>query len=181
METRSITAAILMLACAPLFAAESGVLAERAVSSAGAIHAIPDAAHRPDPKKHYRIVFGLTAGAQAPAAINPGLDRVARAVNLYRASGVPKRNLTVVAVVSGEATAAMLDSYHYREKFGVDNPNIRVIDELREAGVEVSVCGQAVVGQHYPLEWVSKLVTISLSALTTITTLQQQGFSYMPL
>jgi hypothetical protein len=34
---------------------------------------------------------------------------------------------------------------------------------------------------HYPDEWASKDVTLSLSALTTITVLEQKGYALMPL
>jgi intracellular sulfur oxidation DsrE/DsrF family protein len=52
---------------------------------------------------------------------------------------------------------------------------------LRKAGVDVAVCGQAMAEHHYADEWASKDVTLSLSALTTITVLEQKGYALMPL
>jgi intracellular sulfur oxidation DsrE/DsrF family protein len=43
------------------------------------------------------------------------------------------------------------------------------------------VCGQAVAEHDYPYEAIDRHVTLALSALTTITELQQQGYALMPL
>ena len=71
----------------------------------GRIHYLRDSAYQPFPDQTYKIVFGLTRGAKQPGEVNPGLDRVARTVNLYVAAGVPLKQLKFVAVASGEATA----------------------------------------------------------------------------
>lgn len=152
-----------------------------AIHSAGRMHALPDASYQPDAKASYRVVFGLTAAAASPDKVNPGLERVARTVNLYTSVGVPLKHLHFVAVASGGATAIALDDAHYRKQFGVANPNLAVIDELRKAGVDIAVCGQAVAEHDYPYDGIDKRVTLALSALTTITELQQKGYALMPL
>lgn len=145
----------------------------------GKIHYLPDAAYQPDADKTYKIVFSLSKAGKTPADVSPALDHVARAVNLYVASGVPLERLKIVAVAHGPATALALDDEHYRQKFGVDNPNLKLISELREAGVDVSVCAQAVAEQGFEYAWVADQVTVALSALTTVTTLQSQGYVLM--
>ena len=147
----------------------------------GRIHALPDSAYRPDRNSHYQIVFDLTAGAKSPADVNPALDRVARTVNLYIASGVPLSHLKFVAVAHGAATSLALDDEHYRASFGVPNPNLPLIALLRKAGVDVAVCGQAFGELKYDYAWLDKSVTLSLSALTTVTTLEHAGYVLQPL
>ncbi|MDQ7995254.1 MAG: DsrE family protein [Luteibacter sp.] len=151
------------------------------ITSAGHTEAAPRVTHLPDPHAEYRIVFSLSSASNSPSEINPGLDRVARSVNLYTDAGVPLNHLHVVAIVYGGATDLVLDQTHYREKLHADNPNLAVIDELRKAGVEVSVCSQAIAGHHYSFGWVDPRVTVSLSGLTTVTALQAQGYAFMPL
>lgn len=151
------------------------------ITAAGAFHPLPQAAYQPDRAATYKVVFALTKDSDKPAEVNPGLERVARTVNLYAASGVPLQQLKFVAVAYGPATAMVLDDAHYRAQFGVANPNLAVIGQLRKAGVEVVVCGQAVAEHHYQNDWVAKDVTLALSALTTITGLEQQGYALMPL
>lgn len=152
-----------------------------AISSAGAIHPLPHAAYQPDKRATYKVVFSMTSESSKPGVINPALEHVARAVNLYAASGVPLTHLKFVAVAHGKATSIALDDEHYRKKFGMNNPNRAAIRELRAAGVDIAVCGQALAEQGYEAGWIARDVTLALSALTTITTLEHQGYAFVPL
>ncbi len=152
-----------------------------AITAAGATHPVPHAAFLPDRNATYKVVFSMTKPSAKPDEVNPALERVARTVNLYAASGVPLDHLKFVAIAYGPATALVLDDAHYRAKFGVANPNLAAIAQLRKAGVTVAVCGQAVAENHFEYAWVAKDVEVALSALTTITELQQQGYALMPL
>jgi DNA-binding transcriptional ArsR family regulator/intracellular sulfur oxidation DsrE/DsrF family protein len=152
-----------------------------AIHDAGRIHALPDAAYQPDPDATYKVVFAMTRASEDPAKVNPSLQRLARTVNLYVNAGVPLKHLKFVAVASGPATAMALDDAHYRKLYGVANPNLKVIGELRADGIDVAVCGQAVAEHDYHYDWVDDHVTVALSALTTITELQQKGYALMPL
>jgi intracellular sulfur oxidation DsrE/DsrF family protein len=152
-----------------------------AIEGFGKMHNLPDAAYKPQPGHVYKIVFSLTSGAKQPDQKNPALDRVARTVNLYVAAGVPRKDLKFVAVASGAATPFVLDDAHYRAAYGVANPNLAEIAALRKAGVDIAVCGQAVAEHGYQYGWVDNSVTLALSALTTVTTLEQKGYALMPL
>ena len=90
-------------------------------------------------------------------------------------------DIQVVHQTALAATPLALDDAHYRAAVGVGNPNTELIEKLRAAGVDVSVCGQAVAEHHYSYDWIGKHVTLTLSALTTITTLQHQGYSLVPM
>jgi len=46
----------------------------------------------------------------------------------------------------GAAINAILDDAHYKEKFGVSNPNLKVLAELKKSGVKLFVCGQNLFG-----------------------------------
>jgi intracellular sulfur oxidation DsrE/DsrF family protein len=151
------------------------------VQGAGKMHFLPDAAYKPRADQTYKVVFALSKGAKSPTEVNPALDHVARAVNLYAASGVPLDNLKFVAVAYGDATPLVLDDTQYRAAFGVPNPNLPIIEKLRAAGVDVAACGQAVAEHHYQYSWVDKRVTLSLSAITTITTLENHGYALLQL
>ena len=73
-------------------------------------------------------------GAKSPTAVNGALDHVARTVNLYAAAGVPLDHLKFVAVVSGPATPVVLNDAQYKAAYGVANPNLALIAELKKAG-----------------------------------------------
>jgi intracellular sulfur oxidation DsrE/DsrF family protein len=147
----------------------------------GPMHYLPDAAFKPQPDHVYKIVFALTQGPKSPDIVNPALDHVARTVNLYAASGVPLSHLKFVAIAYGAATPLALDDAHYRAAYGVANPNLPLIAELKKAGVTVAACGQAVAEHHFSYDWLASNITLALSGLTTVTTLESQGYVLMPL
>src|SRR3546814_15875292 len=108
------------------------------------MHYRPDGAYKPRADQTYKIVFSPTQASKSPDAVNAGLDHVARTVNLYAAAGVPLDHLKFVAVAYGAATPLALDNAQYRAAYKVDNPNLPLIAELKKAGIDVPVVGQAV-------------------------------------
>ncbi|WP_206998530.1 DsrE family protein [Trinickia mobilis] len=184
---KSIAAATLIAATAVSFAAHAqqgepqGFWSTPTIQGYGPIHFLPDAAFKPRADQTYKIVFAMTQAAKSPDAVDPALDHVARTVNLYAAAGVPLSHLKFVAVAYGAATPLVLDDAHYRAAYGVANPNLPLIAELKKAGVTVAVCGQAVAEHHFNYDWVASDITPALSGLTTVTTLESQGYVLMPL
>ena len=177
--------AVLLMGCGNVFAEKAepapGFWTTPTVRDFGKIHMLPNAAYIPEKNATYKIVFALTKPSKAKDEVNAALDHVARTVNLYVASGVPLAQLKFVAVAYGEATPLALSDAAYRKKFGVANPNLPLIAALRDAGVDVAVCAQAVAEHHFAYGDVDESVTTALSGLTTVTTLEHQDYSLMPL
>lgn len=151
------------------------------IAGAGRIHPMPQAAYQPDRHATYKVVFSLSKAGEKPGAVSPSLDHVARAINLYVSAGVPLSHLKFVAIAAGAATPIVLNDVQYRKKYGVANPNLALIAQLRKAGVDVAVCAQAVAEHDFQYDWVDPRVTVALSGLTTVINLQQQGYALMPL
>lgn len=86
----------------------------------------------------------------------------------------------MVAIVYGPATPLVMTAAAYKAKFKVANPNLALIDALKQAGAQVHVCSQALNGQQISPSSVADDVTVDLSALTTLATLQLQGFALIP-
>ena len=151
-----------------------------AVPDFGASVSLPDASMQPDKNTEYKVVFNVT-GEGPNEKINPSLERVARAANIFASAGVPLSHLHFIAVIHGPATQAVLDNDHYKEKFNLDNPNVKLIGELKSAGVKVIVCGQALAAKKFPHEWVNPNVEITLSAISAVIILEQQGYVIFPM
>ena len=182
MKPTTVLAAVLGLTIAATsIHAADGFWQTPTIHGAGKMHALPQAAYQPNAKATYKVVFNMTMASPKPDEVSPALQRVARTVNLYVNAGVPLSHLHFVAVASGAATAIALDDAAYSKLYHVPNPNLPVIEQLRKAGVDVSVCGQAVAEHEYSYESIDKHVTLSLSALVTVTELQQKGYALMPL
>lgn len=149
-----------------------------AIQGYGPVHPLPKAAEQPSPKKIYKVVFDVTKGGKGKSKVNPGLDHVARAVNVFASAGVPLSHLKFVAVIHGPATPSVLKDHKYREKFGTSNPNVKLIAALRKAGVKVEVCGQALADNHFKHQWVDSKVTITLSALSDLAIYGDRGYAF---
>lgn len=183
----ALVAAALMMS-APSFAAgsvasffhePSGFWSEPTIAGAGRIHYNKDLAFQPNPKGTYKVVFGITKMGAAPNKVSKSWSHVARAVNLYVAAGVPVSHLKFVAIAFGGGTATVIDNAHYKAKYGVDNPNLKIIKELKAKGVKVAVCRQAVAEHHFSRDWVSKDVQLAVSGLTTLIDFQLKGYALL--
>jgi intracellular sulfur oxidation DsrE/DsrF family protein len=148
------------------------------IPNVGGVVPLPDAAEQP--RKGAKVVFDITADAK-PADVNKGLERVARLLNLYGSVGLEASDLRIALVVHGEATKSVLSNNIYRSKFATDrNPNLALIGELRKAGVEVFVCGQALAYKGFERSEVSEGVRVASAALTVVINRQADGYSYVP-
>lgn len=179
--TASIAIAGLVSSGAVSASESAGFWATPTIQGYGKSHYFPNGKYKLQANQTYKVVFAVTKGVKSPSDVNPALNHVARAINLYVDSGVPLNHLKFVAVVYADATSLVLNNTQYKAAFGVPNPNLALIEELRAAGVDVTVCSQAVSEYNYKYEWVDKNVTLSLSGLTTITTLEHKGYSLMQL
>ena len=149
------------------------------VEGFGAILPRPNAIEQP--RSGAKVVFDATADAK-PDAINKGLDRVARLLNLYGSNNMPASDVKVAIVFHGEATKSILSDAAYEQRFGqTANPNLPLIRKLQDAGVEVMVCGQALNYKGFPDAEVADGIPIAASALTVLMNKQADGHAYIPM
>jgi intracellular sulfur oxidation DsrE/DsrF family protein len=147
------------------------------IKNFGGIYEIPSATVFADKSIEYKIVVDAMMAASANDEINPALNNLARLLNLHGLNGTTKEKMNVVAVVHNLATQSVLSNEAYKAKFGVDNPNSQLLDELAESGVKVFVCGQSLKGRGYLDMKLHPTVTVSISALTILTTYQMYGYA----
>ncbi|MBX2945225.1 MAG: DsrE family protein [Cyclobacteriaceae bacterium] len=148
------------------------------VRNFGGIYDIPDAVERPDPTLDYKIVIDLAGGSENPAVINDHLNNIARMINLHGIGGVPKEKIKVVVAIHNQATYSIMDNESYNQRYKVDNPNLALYKALREAGVELFVCGQSLIGRNIDKTKISPDIKIATSMLTVLTTYQLKGYAW---
>ena len=149
-----------------------------AIAGYGRIVPLPDAAIQP--AAGHRVIFDVTAAASDPGAVNPGLDHVARYVNLLASAGVRPKNAPVVAVVHGDATEAVLDDSAYHIRHERKNPNAELIRALEAQGVKLYVCGQALAGENVDPKAVVDDVEVATSAITVLAAFQMRRYALVP-
>lgn len=112
----------------------SAPAAAQVVNGYGTVRPMKDAQEPPSPKLRYRVVFDISKAAGQPNKVNPGLDRVARFVNLLAREGIRPDRGDVVAIIHGPATPSTLSAETHRKRNGAPNPNIDLIRQLTAAG-----------------------------------------------
>lgn len=182
LRTLKLTAAgalgVAMLATSAL-AAGADFWSYPAIQSYGPVHVWPGVVLMPDKQTIYKAVFDVTQPSKDAKKVSPALDHVARAVNVFAAGGVPLDHMKFVVIVHGPATTDILNEKAYEAKFHAANPNLKVIDALRKAGVEVLVCGNALADLKFDPSEVNPQVKVALSALSTLVILEDQGYALM--
>ena len=166
----------------PVFMGAAAAMAQPSfpvIKGHGGIQSTIGAGERPDEALRYRVVFNVTKPAAA-GKTNPTLERVARFVNLLGADGVRPQAGDLVAIVHGAATPSVMKDQAFKARFGSANPDLAVIAALRNAGVEVHVCSQALAGNKIVRGDVNPLVQVDVAALTTLANLQLRGYAMIP-
>lgn len=147
----------------------------------GRVHPRPDAAAQPDPNADYKVIVDVVHGSKEKGEVYGSLERLARLVNLMGFAKVPPEHVHIVAVLEGEAGFAAANNAVYRKHFKTDNPNLKLLHELKQAGVELLVCGQALAENGLVDADVGPDITVSLSALSDFAVYGHRGYSYMQL
>ncbi len=139
---------------------------------------VPEATEMPDPTLDYKFLFELTSlnPDSASKDVDYGLAEVARVINLHVASGVPLKKISVVIVIHAAALKAFGTNAYYKEKFKTDNPNIKVVEELKKLGTRFIACGQAMNFLEVKKEDMLPDVKVSLTAQTVISSYQLKGY-----
>ncbi len=139
---------------------------------------VKDPTEIPDPNISYKLLFELTANNPDSTIkeINDALAEVARKINLHVASGIPLKRIIPVVVVHAGALYAFTTDACYKEKYKVDNPNLKLVNELAAMGTRFIACGQAMAFLDIKKEFLLPVMKVSLTAQTALSHYQLIGF-----
>lgn len=142
----------------------------------GPVYPVPDANFRADREIDMKAVFDVSRKPSDSSRVNPSIETAARFLNLHLKNGYQKDKLKVAMVIHGRAVKDLLTSEHYRQEFGIDNPNIALIGTLFDAGVELVLCGQSSAYHGVDLSKAVPGSQMALSAMTALVHLQNEGY-----
>lgn len=176
MRTLALCCFVLVAAIAPA-AAEESAFDFPQVAGYGGVVAIQGAAELP--RRGAKIVFDITSDSK-PEEVNKGLEAVARYLNLNAQAGHKPGDVKLALVLHGGATKAALgDTAYAKHTSAPQNPNLKLIRELKSHGVEVFVCGQSLARNRFAAGGVTSDLTIAVSALTVNVNKQLDGYAYL--
>ena len=141
---------------------------------------VPGAKELPDPNVTYKVVFDVAGAASKIDEVNPGLEGVVRYLNTLAKNGVPAEHRKIAVVFHQKSTPIVMNNQAFRSRFeGHDNPNISLIQQMKQAGVDFRVCGQAVLANNIDPKTIQPEIELDLWALTTLVDLQLQGYVHV--
>lgn len=128
----------------------------------------------------YRTVFDAAAYSDDLASLNTRLVSVARFLNMHVRNGTPLERMDVAVVLHGPALKTVFNHEAYRTRYGVDNPNLELVQRLADAGVNFYVCGQSMAFGGFARSELAGPAKVALSAMTMLTELQNRGYALIP-
>ena len=169
---------LLLIQCSNLFAEK--LQKAPILTDFGPVYAVKHK-ETPLPKNYiYKAVFDVTTTASDPIDHSRRLESVARFINMHALNGVPLDKMDIAVVIHGKAAKDSLVNSAYQLKYEVDNPNKEMIEQLHSSGVKFYICGQTAVFLGYERKDLLAPVEISLSAMTQLVILQNEGYALLP-
>ena len=125
----------------------------------------------------YRIAWGVNVGPSTPDSVVPAFRTVANFLYVGDANGVPRSNMHLAIVVWGTATHSLLKNDAYRAAKGSGNATIPLLQALHDAGVQIIVCGEALINRKLSRDDLLPFVKIAPTATLAMATLHAQGYA----
>lgn len=135
----------------------------------------------PDPATNYKVVFSVNRDPQSPDDVNPMFNAIATYLNTLGKYGVPPEHRNIVAMIHHrtEGFDIVMTNEAYKARHGRDNPNIEIIRKLKQAGVDIRLCGQGLIGREIDAKDVNPDIQVDLWAMTSIINLTMAGYVHI--
>jgi intracellular sulfur oxidation DsrE/DsrF family protein len=106
-----------------------------------------------------------------------GFGEPANFLRLMDVNGVARSNVKLAIIVHGTATPSLLNNAAYKTRTGADNASIALLTALHEAGVQIIVCGQALINRNVPRDQLLPFVKVATTATSAHGILAAQGYA----
>jgi intracellular sulfur oxidation DsrE/DsrF family protein len=126
-----------------------------------------------------KVIFDIDKSSEAKSEVNRYIEVAARFLNMHVNAGMKAEQLKAAMTIHAEAAQDVMTNEAYKEKYGVDNPNLKLIDALTVAGVDVIICGQSAAKNNMSREDINPNVKIALSATTALIQYQNKGYHFV--
>lgn len=132
-----------------------------------------------DMNANHKIIFDVNQSSEDKSVVNKYIETAARFLNMHAKAGLKPEQLHVAMTLHGGAWQDVMTNEAYKEKFGVDNPNFELINQLTEAGVDIILCGQTAGARGLSKTNVNPNVKFALSAMTALLQYQNNGYRFL--
>jgi intracellular sulfur oxidation DsrE/DsrF family protein len=140
---------------------------------------IPGAVLRPEKDHVYKAIFDATTFPADAKQLVPAINNAGSELNAFGVEEIPRINRKLVIVFHGAAIDGILDNEHYKAKYGVRNPNLTAISQLRTEGVELYVCGQNLAAVKIDPKTITPDIKVASDALIVLMKYQNDGYALL--
>jgi intracellular sulfur oxidation DsrE/DsrF family protein len=140
---------------------------------------LPGAQELPDPNTDYKVIFSVGQDNKDPNKVHPMLPAIATYVNTLAKYKVPASHRHIVVMFhqrSADFDIVMSNDAYKARYEGRDNPNVALIHALKQAGVDLRLCGQGLIGRNIDRKDVNPDIQVDLWAMTSMINLQLKGY-----
>jgi intracellular sulfur oxidation DsrE/DsrF family protein len=131
-----------------------------------------------DVTMEYKLLFDLTEfnPDSVKTESNIGLNEIAHKINLHVAAGIPLKNIHIVIIIHGPALKAITNNEYYQAHFKMDNPSIKLVNDIAAAGAKFIACGQAMAFQGIEKANMLPVIGVAFTAQTALSYYQMKGY-----
>ena len=152
---------------------------QRIIKDFGETFSVENPDIKTDMNANHKIIFDVTQSSEDKSITNKYIETAARFLNMHAKAGLKPEQLHVAMTLHGGAWQDVMTNEAYKEKFGVDNPNFELINQLTEAGVDIILCGQTAGARGLNKTNVNPNVKFALSAMTALLQYQNNGYRFL--
>lgn len=145
----------------------------------GATYEVPHPDLVTDIDSEFKVIFDVDKSSEDKSEVNRYIEVAARFLNMHVRAGMKPEQLKVAMTIHAGAAQDVLNNEVYKAKYGVVNPNFKLINDLSEAGVDIIICGQSAAKNNMSREDINPNVKIALSATTALIQYQNKGYQFV--
>jgi len=151
------------------------------ISAAGPSFVVQEPTFATPARVVMNALFEINAGGGDTVKVNEQLVTMARFFNIHARNGTAENRLKAAAVFHGTGWTALLSDSAFGARFGgKPNPSRRLVEELLQHGAQLVLCGQTAGARNIRREELLPGVLVSLSAMTAMIALQNDGYRFIP-
>ncbi len=170
---------VLALIQTPLFSQETKLIQGPVIEHYGATYEVNDPDIPTEVDSEMKVIFDIDKSSDDKSEVNKYIEVAARFLNMHTNLGMKPGQLKAAMTIHAAAAKDVLNNEAYKEKFGVNNPNFKLINALVNAGVDVIFCGQSAAKNHMTRQDINPNVKIALSATTALIQYQNKGYQFV--
>ena len=176
---RSFLVFIVFLNCSHMLTAQTERIRGTVVKEYGETFKVDNPDVQTDTSQEFNLILDVSSSSEDKSVINKNIVTAARFLNMHANEGIPKEKLKVAMTVHAGAWQDILTNVAYKKRFGVDNPNLDLINKLTEAGADIILCGQTASFRGIKKEEINPNVKMALSAMTALIQYQKNGYTFI--